>query len=206
MEAGAEPRTDADPDAIWASIEAAGPNGGPGPVSVLSLPFDDDEARAHDARRRTFIAFYGYAVPTKEAVSAIARFAAGVPVLEVGAGSGLWANLLATTDSDIVATDAITPRSQPYAPIEVLDAEDAVRAHPECGCLLTIWPPDRQDIAFRALRSFEGERLVHVGDSRFTGDDDFRALLARDWELAERVALPSWPGLDDFVRLYAHRR
>ena len=202
---GAQFRRTAGPLSLWASIEAAGPDAGPEP---LGLAFDDSEdyARAQYARRRTFIAFYAYAIPTCEAISAIAEFAGGHSVIEVCAGGGLWASLLAAEGVQVAATDAVPPRAAPHFSIEALDAQDAVRAHPECGCLLMCWPPDKQDAAFRAVDAFQGGRLVYVGDARFSADDNLRTLLARDWQLDAELPLPSWPGLDDYVRLYTRKR
>ena len=67
------------------------------------------------------------------------------------------------------------------------------------------WPPDKQDIAVKALSAFTGNRLVYLGDASFTADADFHKLLASDWVLHGALPLPSWPGLDDHVRLYSRR-
>ena len=200
------PRLDVDLSAIWARIEAAGPRRGARAPSFPDVWDDGDDAdertRAQYDRRRTFIAFYGYAVPTREAIGEVARFLDGRSVIEVCAGAGLWASLLSGAGVDIVATDALLPRGAPYFPIAVLEAEAAVRAHPECGGLLLCWPPEGQSSAFRALSAFAGERVVYAGDVRFTATEEFHALLAREWQMQDRLRLPSWPGLDDAVHLY----
>jgi hypothetical protein len=70
---------------------------------------------------------------------------------------------------------------------------------------LICWPPDKQDIAAKALLAFSGNRLVYVGDARFTANADFHKLLASDWVIVERIMLPSWPGVSDWVQLYRRR-
>jgi hypothetical protein len=52
--------------------------------------------------RDQFIREFGFAVPTREALDRICEFS---PLLEIGAGSGAWARLLALRGADIIATD-----------------------------------------------------------------------------------------------------
>ncbi len=194
---------DIDSNALWAGIEAADPKpwARQGSESV-----DSDEAvREEHARRRTFIAFYGYAVPTREAVRAIAGFFDGRSVVEVCAGQGLWARLLRDEGVSVVATDESEPQGAPYVCVERRNAAAAIAAHGECDALLICWPPDRQPAAAHALRCFGGDRLVYVGDERFTGSAAFHGLLSRHWRLQHRLALPSWPGIEDSARFYVRR-
>lgn len=197
---GGVPQSYVDSSTLSAEIEAAGPR----PQAYLgSASLDSDDAmRAEHARRRTFIAFYGYAVPTHDAIAAVADFVDGEPTLEIGAGLGLWAHLLSDAGVDILATDAVPPQGAPHHAIHELEAEHAVRAHPECGALLMCWPSDKQDFAHRALQAFAGTRLIFIGDERFTANADFHALLESDWRLDKQVPLPSWPGINDSARLY----
>ena len=197
------PIRDAGIDALWAAIEAAGPRPW---MHRGSESVDSDEAlRGEHARRRTFIAWYGYAVPTREAVRAVAEFLEGCSVLEVCAGLGLWARLLGGEGVSVVATDAEYPSGSPYVQIDTRDALSAVAVHTSCDALLLCWPPDGQPVAAEALRTFGGSRFVYVGDSRFTGDAAFHRTLTREWHLERRLPLPSWPGLEDCVRLYKRR-
>jgi hypothetical protein len=86
-----------------------------------------------------------------------------------------------------------------------MEAEAAVRAHPECQAIFFCWPPFKDDCAFRALRTFAGDRLVYAGDVRFTAEARFHALLASDWALEAQLPLPSWPGIEDALYLYLRR-
>ena len=194
---------DIDPTALWAAIEAAGPRpwAHQGSESV-----DSDEAlREEHARRRTFIAYYGYAVPTREAVRAIANFLEGCSALEVCSGLGLWARLLHDEGVSVLTTDAGELRGSSYVCVERRDALTAIAAHGACEALLLCWPPDGQPVAAEALRRFGGARFVYIGDSRFTGDTAFHWMLSRNWSLERMLPLPSWPGLEDCVRLYTRK-
>lgn len=194
-------------DALWAAVEAAGPRVRAVVERGRWDDPDDSSERSHaqSARHRSFIAAYAYAVPTREAIDAIARFFAGYPVLEVCAESGLWARFLAACGTDILAADSAEPIAAPHFPIAVLEATDAVSANPECAAMLVCWPSHKEGAAQRALRAFGGDRFVFVGDPRFTADDDFHALLAGEWRLQERLPLPSWPGIADAAHLYLRR-
>ncbi len=194
---------------LWAQIEAAeplsgdeGPNEPPPGVDPLWWA---ERSLTQEDRRRTFIALYAWAVPTREAIAAIAGFVAGRSVIEVCAGNGLWAKLLTSEGTRVIATDGSPIERAAFVPVEALEAEAAVRAHPECEALLLCWPPMRDECAIRALSAFAGDRVVYVGDQRFTAERHFHETLERDWSLDELLPLPSWPGLDDAVRLYRSR-
>jgi hypothetical protein len=193
-------------DELWTRIKAAGPEDvAPEDLPDPPIGVDEDEwlSRAinQSDRRRTFIAFYSWAVPTREAVKAIADFVGERKLLEVFAGGGLWARLLNASGVNVVATDGEPPPVLEHFAVETVEAEAAVLAHPECGALLVCWPPFRNEAAYRALRAFTGDRLVFVGDARFTAEPRFHALLT-EWPLQDEIAIPSWPGLDDSVYLY----
>ena len=200
----AGPRINVDPATLWANIEDAGPQAHAylGSSSVDS----DDAIRSEHARRRSFIAYYAYAVPTRDAIAAIANFVNRRSMLEVCAGAGLWARLLSDVGVDMVATDGAQPRGSPFYPVHELEAEAAVRAHPDHDALLLCWPPDKRDVAHRALCAFIGDRLVCVGDARFIADADFQALLASEWIREEGLPLPSWPGIVDSLTLFSKRQ
>jgi hypothetical protein len=186
---------------LWPLIEAAGPLPPGDELTEPNFPEDTERAYAQTDRRRSFIARYSWAVPTGEAIAAIAAFARGRRLLEVCAGSGLWASLLADAGLRVTATDAAPPPVV-FVPVVRQEAALAVRAYPDHKALLTCWPPFRNDCAFRALAEFDGDLVIFAGDARFAADAQFHATLRREWALQRTIALPSWPGLDDFVYLY----
>jgi hypothetical protein len=196
-----------DIDQLWVDIEASGPLGpnaaleSPPPPGVDPIWWAERSLTQED-RRRSFIARYAWSVPTWEAIETIAGFTEGRSVLEVCAGSGLWARLLQPAGATVIATDGSPLSKASYASVEALEAEAAVRAHSEAAALMLVWPPMRDSCAVRALHAFAGDRLIYAGDVRFTADAAFHDLLAREWRLRLRLPLPSWPGLDDAVYLY----
>jgi hypothetical protein len=205
--ASAAPALAAGIEALWREIEAAAPLAYVDPDDGLTPDDDSLERRlAQSDRRRSFIARYAWAVPDRRAIAAIAGFVAGERLIEVGAGSGLWARLLLEAGVDVIATDYYEPPATPYVAVEQADAAAAVQRHSDCRALLLCWPPYRQDCALRALQAFAGDTLVYAGDVRFTADRQFHYLLAAQWQLIERLKIPAWPGLDDHVYLYRRRK
>jgi hypothetical protein len=78
---------------------------------------------------------YSEAIPTLKALQLLASLS---PLVEIGAGSGYWARLLADCGADIVASDIAAPDSnswtagsQPWSTVIVCDALTAVRRHPD---------------------------------------------------------------------------
>jgi hypothetical protein len=194
---------------LWQAIEAHGPLGWEECRSEPPPGVDADAWAEHSltqsGRRRTFIAFYGWAVPDRNAVARIREFAADRELLEVCAGNGLWTRLLAVAGLRARATDAAPIAAAGFVPVEAMEAEAAVLLHRECSALMLSWPPFRSDAAFRALRAFTGDLLIYAGDARFCGDAQFHLLIEKDWLLEEQLPLPSWPGLADRVALYRAR-
>lgn len=110
-------------------------------------------------------------------------------VVEVGAGLGYWARLLADRGVDVVAYDIAPPPSpdnrwfagvHPWFPVAAAD-ERVVAEHPD-RTLVLIWPTPRQtwgaDAALLHAAS-GGRRLVYVGEppGGRTGDAGLHAVL-----------------------------
>lgn len=204
-------------EALYREVQAAGPRR---PRGLALLP--PVHLLREVPRRRRFMERYGWAVPTPAAVSAIADFVGSDRLLELGAGAGLWARLLAAVGLSITATDDFSwgagrgdRTSLPsgfavefgrFFPVEKLDAAAAVKRYADCSCLLLIWPPPDRDMALVALAAFAGNKLVFVGDPHASGNEQFHKELDARWPLQERLALPNWPGVHDAVYLYERPR
>jgi hypothetical protein len=151
--------------------------------------------------RDAWIARYAFAVPTEEALRTVADASPG-GVVEVGAGTGWWAHLLAERGVDVVAFDADPPPSPtskwfagsaPWHPVGRAD-ESVVADHPG-RTLLLVWPTRNEDWGGDAVARFAaagGERLAYAGEAvgGRTGDDRLHALLGdldRCWRCAYGV-------------------
>lgn len=146
------------------------------------------ETNGNIEERAEAVRTYAFATPTDEILDVIVA-ASPAGIVELGAGNGYWAALLAAKGSDVVAYDiapAPSPENQffrgsePWFPVLSGD-EDAVADHPE-RTLLLVWPTYNEVWPADALERFYeagGARVVFVGEppGGRTGDDRFHALL-----------------------------
>lgn len=148
-----------------------------------------------------------FAIPCAEAIAMIAQSRL---LLEVGAGTGYWAALLAKAGCDVVATDAasgVTGYRQTigrYHEIRQLKASRAVKVWPERDVLM-VWPSYDQSWAAWAARGMDRNRsLYFIGEGRggCTADDSFFKVLERDFEEVAECDIPQWDGIHDWLRHY----
>jgi hypothetical protein len=106
---------------------------------------DGSSIALHDVRRAA-ASRYAWAIPNDRALDALAALS---PIVEIGAGTGYWAALLASRGADVVAYDIDLPgpgnhwhqESYLYFPVQVGGVEMAAK-HPD-RTLFICWPPYR---------------------------------------------------------------
>lgn len=176
--------------------------------------------------RREMIKRYTFAVPTDEALALIS--AAG-PVVEIGAGTGYWAELLRRRGCDVAAYDLKGEAHAHWFPqgcvgrVDIGGAEMAAK-HPD-RTLLLVWPymdAMAHDAAV-AYAEAGGQRLVYIGEGPggCTADEDFFALVGEEcyrgdwddehdcsahpqpaWREVADMAIPQWDGIHDRLHVY----
>lgn len=172
---------------------------------LQTMPFAD----VWDAYSQT----YGYVVPTSEL---IARLRALSPLVDFGCGNGYLSYLLRCAGADVLALDNEPPdvsRMNKYfcrrhvwtsifrADIPALDfcAERT---------LLIAWPPPEPDeMASTAIRSYPGQTIVFIGDDRVCGGAAMREVLNSQFSLTGKFGLPIFTPTalvwsSDAVRVY----
>lgn len=131
---------------------------------------------------------YGFTVPDEDALALIAHHSPH-GLVEIGAGTGYWARLLADRGVDVVAYDIEPPPSRrnqwfadvtPWYPVQRGD-EQALVSHPD-RTLLIGWPTRNEEWPAKAARIHlegGGQRLVYVGEGAGgrTGDIYLHAVL-----------------------------
>jgi hypothetical protein len=156
--------------------------------------------------RDWFIDRYSFAVPSRQAVEAIAKHG---DALEVGAGTGLWSRILSHR-VDVIATDVTSgenPYGQPVAtwhPVAEMEAAAAVNAHPS-RTVLMVWPCYDDSWAHdtaKAMRS--GTVLCYIGEGYggCTGCDQFHRYIEESFEQLAEVTLPQFDGLHDYLQIF----
>lgn len=191
----------------------------PRDVWDLERAFTEHIGLMDECRRR-----WSFAIPNDAALDAIAKRG---PVVEVGAGTGYWAALLAQRGVDVLAYDYRPPLNAgrpdacgPVQPentyVEPVQYHKVIVCHPDgrvahaypTRTLLLVWPAIGR-MAVNALRYYEqggGERVAYVGEfGGCTGDEAFHARLRKAWFEVETVAIPTWPGMHDFLMVFERR-
>lgn len=151
-----------------------------------------------------------FAVPCAEAIAMIAQ---SPRLLEVGAGTGYWAALLAGAGCDVVATDAARSKTGyrqtigRYHEVKSMKATMAVNRHQDRD-LLMVWPSYDDGWAARAAAVLpRGRSLYFIGEDQggCTADDAFFKVLDRDFEEVAECGIPQWDGLHDWLWHYRKR-
>ena len=168
---------------------------------LMALVRDRQLGATEFVLRRLAVHCFAWAVPTDEAVKAIASYG---DVVEVGAGRGYWARLIADVGVDVAAFD-LQVENKLYYEVQA-GGVDSVEG---CGdrTLLLCWPPYSKPMAHEALLAYEkagGRCIVYVGEGRggCTGTDRFHSFLEERWRCVEDLTIPQWWGLHDYLSVW----
>lgn len=167
-------------------------------------------------RREQFINEYGWSVPDREAIESIKEFVGNEPIIEIGAGYGLWAKLLQDAGVTVKATDLLqepeehhmyNPKARSFTDVEQMSHQDAMQAYGHYGVLMLAWPPYDESMAAETLKTFRGNKLVYVGEGSggCTADDEFCSILTSNWQNVGRVNIPQWWGIHDDLSLWVRK-
>lgn len=149
---------------------------------------------------------FGFALPCREAIDKLKALS---PIVEVGAGTGAWAALLAKNGADIIATDAEFDTgyrflSGRFCHVSRMNAKNAIRKWPKRNVLM-IWPCYRSEWSTEAIREIKPGRtlaLISEGEGGCVGTDSlFRNLDVR-FKHIERIKIPCWYGIHDRLDIY----
>ena len=151
---------------------------------------------------------YGFSIPCKEAVEAVAALS---PLVEVGAGSGYWSRFLRAAGADVVTTDV---GGQPkYSRlwntegIDVLEAVEAIKRHSDRNVFMS-WPSYGKSWAANVASEMQsGRYLVYIGESKggCTADVRFFDVLASEFDKVGFEVIPRWENIHDYLTIYKKR-
>lgn len=162
----------------------------------------DTIVRRYKERER-FIGTFGFAIPCREAIAAVAG--AG-PVVEIGAGTGSWSKLVALAGGDIVATDPCIRgylgfEHGKYFPLERLAGKTAVRRYRDRN-VLCAWPSLDETWFRQALKAMRiGRRIFYVEESA-TAEESALTYLEDFFVEEGAINIPCFHGLHDRLVIY----
>lgn len=169
-----------------------------------AAPLSSAELLAPDwlALKAAIAGHFAWAVPTDEAIAAIARCASRV--LEIGAGSGYWAWMMQQAGIAVAAFDSAPPR---FTWHEVTHGDARTAALYPDHALLLCWPPWNSDMAFQALTAYRGGHVIFVGEwMGGCADPYFFATLAATYDVIDAVDIPQWHNRNDRLLIFRRRR
>jgi hypothetical protein len=152
--------------------------------------------------RNILVPRFSWAIPTESVLATIARY---TPLIEVGAGTGYWADLLQRRHVDILPLDSAPPQHT-WVPVMGGRGEWLISCY-AARTLMLCWPPAGSPMAAQTLERYRGSTVVYIGEPRggSTGDEAFHDALAREWDAIERVTLPQWPSARDSLTIFRRR-
>jgi hypothetical protein len=155
---------------------------------------------------------YSWAIPNRKAIKTIVSYS---PIVEVGAGRGYWAKLIAEAGGDILPFDLKPPtrpdrndwHSQAGTFMPVKPSGPSVAARYPDHTLMLCWPPYSKEMAFHAIELYRGKHIIYIGEGNggCTGDDQFHSTLEQEFEEVAFVEIPQWPGMHDSLRVYERK-
>lgn len=168
------------------------------------------QARYVWTAREGLVHEFAWAIPCDAAIAAIVGL--GKPVVELGAGNGYWASLIAEAGGTVECYDREPGRhirgekSKLWHPVSQGTCDVITRAHKD-HALLLVWPPYDTPMGTECLLRFMeagGSTLVYVGEGSggCTADDGFHRILDGHWSEAQYVCLPQWSGIHDGLSVY----
>jgi len=143
---------------------------------------------------RRYLERYGCAKWTDAALGTIAAHA---PILEIGAGRGLWAHQLRGRGVEVVAFDDMSsvPLPECASPTPVLRGDQReVPRYPNHTLFLCYPPPG--GMAHNCLQLYRGRTLLYIGEGRggVNASPDFFDHLERRWDVRSVEDLDPYPG------------
>lgn len=191
-----------------------------------SVPYDRlvEAYRTGQVLRRDDMCIkYAWSIPDPASLELVAQ-ALGEKAIEIGAGTGYWASLLAQMGIDMLCYDMDPPQlagtNHWHSPRKKDDSgltgeireiyydvrkggTEKVGEYPD-RTLFLCWPPYGSDMACKALQTYQGKRLIYIGegDGGCTADEDFFQLLESEWHLVDRHIPVQWSGIHDEIEVY----
>ena len=154
---------------------------------------------------------YSFAVPCDEAIDVMLE---NCPLIELGAGTGYWANVINANGGNIVAFDKFPPKDgsnfyfrNPDQWFDVQYGDDEkLKEYPD-RTLFLCWPDYDTPMAYEAVKKYTGDVLIYEGEDEYgcTGNKAFHQLLERKWKLENKLMMPQWEGIHDYLFVYCRQ-
>lgn len=157
-------------------------------------------------KRRQLARRFSWAIPTNEVIDQLVKLPQ--PMVELGAGTGYWAALLASAGAEVHAfdkhVDSISNkyRHKPrYFKVESGTPETVLVGDACWKTLMLCWPDYSTSFAFDSIRRFNGSHVVYIGEGSggCTACDKFHDFAEQNFFTKAVLSIPQWWGIHDSV-------
>lgn len=193
--------------------------------SLSSVPYENPDSTPRQTRWE-MCSQYAYSIPDPASVEFVAKHL-GSRAVEIGAGTGYYASMLARIGTQVICYDSdpphrstqnhwFSPRKpanqwQMYGDLagflrpvyqEVYYGGPGKAARYTCPLFLC-WPP-MSSMAYKALKCYAGSKLVYIGEGGggCTADEAFFALLDKQWHEVDEHTPVQWSCIHDYITVY----
>lgn len=165
----------------------------------LLLDFDSFKLRDECMKK------YAWAIPTELIIKTIAFCS---PIIEIGAGTGYWAKLIAERGAEVVAFDDCSSHytEKDYGThYKVEWGSDKMIRHYPNHTLFLCWPP-MTDMALECAQQYKGDTILYVGEYKAcNANDAFFDYMSKNFEVRATMNMPQWGGLHDDFTIYTRK-
>lgn len=156
--------------------------------------------------REYFVNHYAWAITDPVAIDFISQHCKQneLKIIEMGAGTGYWSNLISKNGVYCICYDAEQPKIS-HSTIHYGGAE-RIREHKN-KTLFLCWPPYSTPFAHECLKNYKGEYVFYIGENEggCCGDDNYFKYLEKNFEIEKTISIAQWRGLHDSLFLYKRK-
>ncbi len=164
---------------------------------------EKDREESYRKKRMELVTKYSWAVPTEEAINSIADYSK-TGLIDFGAGSGYWASLISNKGINVNAIDNWTDKKPEHLFYPVKTGSYELLKFQSDKVLMLVWVPQATDMALTALKTWNGKKLIYVGEpppARGNANPAFFEEL-KNWTLVKVITIPQWYNWNDAVYFY----
>lgn len=139
----------------------------------------------------------------------------GRRVVEMGAGTGLWARILSQLGINVIAfdtflsnhdsdSDSVTYNTKPdFFDVIKGSVSDLEKLDTRNDILLLAWPPLQNKMDTSSLKAFNGMDLIYIGElGGCTGSLEFCDVLSKSWKFVKVFEQPNSPMVKSCISHY----
>lgn len=164
------------------------------------------EGELFDVRKQA-AHLYGWGIPCEQAMNDLAEYQ---PIVEMGAGLGLWALLLRRMGVRVDAYDGFEKGGFGYSSRDTWTevfrgGPEKLRKYPREWSLLMVWPPYNSHFGTECLVNCNSDFVIDVGEGYggCTGDSWYHYILKMAFERVRYdYDFPRWDSLHDAMAVY----